>query len=557
MRSVEELPYHVRERHSRLIVAVNDSVCWEHFLWDDWRDLGLSENQRMWSRRSVLKTALTGTAASVLRAEAVRDTIDLEQEHQIIENFGASDAWSMQKLGAWSPENRDKVADLLFSQTRGIGLSCWRFNIGGGINPQITDPWRTAETFEISEGQYDWARQPGERWFLGAAKARGVPQFLAFVNSPPGRMTRNGLTFCDHNKDTTNLRSCYEERYARYLVDILEHFRTNPDENQRIEFTYVSPVNEPQWNWAGHSQEGNRASNDDIKRIVRNLYSELQRRNSPTQMAILESGSLPDMWHLDQKATSTWGAPYGNYIDAFAGDPAIRPMMSNRVSYHDYGSDRLAGQLVEHRTRLGDKIRQYPGWKLWMSEYCVLTGSEGKGGNGRDLTMNTALDVARIIHLDLTLAGVSAWQWWTAVSGVDYKDGLIYTDWKKAGDPESVYPARLLWAVGNYSRFVRPGMRRVEMTVQHQDIHDLMASAYKDDKARRAVAVYINMSTKPQSRQIDFISGSRRWKLQSMTPYITSDKAGHELKQLPALRHAGTFEIPARSIVTLEAQFAG
>jgi hypothetical protein len=65
------------------------------------------------------------------------------------------------------------------------------------------------------------------------------------------------------------------------------------------------------------------------------------------------------------------------------------------------------------------------------------------------------------------------------------------------------------------------------------------------------------MSTKPQSRQIDFISDSRRWKLQSMTPYITSDKAGHELKQLPALRHAGTFEIPARSIVTLEAQFAG
>ena len=33
--------------------------------------------------------------------------------------------------------------------------------------------------------------------------------------------------------------------------------------------------------------------------------------------------------------------------------------------------------------------------------------------------------LARIIHLDLTLCGVSAWQWWTAVSPVDYKDGLI------------------------------------------------------------------------------------------------------------------------------------
>src|ERR1035441_8096513 len=34
--------------------------------------------------------------------------------------------------------------------------------------------------------------------------------------------------------------------------------------------------------------------------------------------------------------------------------------------------------------------------------------------------------------------GVTAWQWWTAVSGVDYKDGLIFTDWKKPGDPESI-----------------------------------------------------------------------------------------------------------------------
>ena len=48
--------------------------------------------------------------------------------------------------------------------------------------------------------------------------------------------------------------------------------------------------------------------------------------------------------------------------------------------------------------------------------------------------------------------GVTAWQWWTAVSGVDYKDGLIFTDWKKPGDPESIITAKLLWALGNYSR---------------------------------------------------------------------------------------------------------
>jgi len=496
---------------------------------------------------------MAGIGVRALRAKPVRDKINLDREYQTIENFGASDAWSMQELGTWSLENRNRVADLLFSRESGIGLSCWRFNVGGGVNPRITTPWRTAETFETSEGHYDWSRRAGEGWFLGAAKARGVPQFLAFVNSPPGRMTRNGLTFCDKNGDTTNLKPGYEGQYARYLVDILEHFRINSDESQRIAFSYISPVNEPQWSWAGHSQEGNRASNADIKRILRALHAELKRRNSPTQMAALESGSIPDMWQLDSKATSTWKAPYGNYLNEFVGDPDTKPLLSGRISYHDYGSDLVAGELVERRTKLGEEIKKYPGCKLWMSEYCVLTGSEGKGGNGRDLTMNTALDIARIIHLDLTLAGVSAWQWWTAVSGVDYKDGLIYTDWKKAGDRESIYPARLLWTLGNYSRFVRPGMKRIEMDVEGQDINAVMGSAYKDDHARQVVAVYVNMSTTGQTRNIGFSLGRRRWNVQSTTFYVTSDTPGHELKRMPG---ADRVEIPARSVVTVVTQFA-
>ncbi len=506
------------------------------------------------SRRSILKSAVAGLAAGEARADVVRDKIDLDREYQVIENFGASDAWSFQKLGTWSIENRNRIADLLFSQQNGIGLSCWRFNIGGGVNPQITNPWRTVETFEISEGQYDWSRQAGERWFLGAAKARGVPQFLAFVNSPPGRMTRNGLTFCDKDENTTNLKRGFEAQYARYLVDIVEHFRTNAEEGERIEFAYVSPVNEPQWDWSGHSQEGNRASNDDIKRILQALAAELDRRKCPTQIAALESGSLPDMWRLNAKATAKWKANYGDYIDSFADDIEMRPLLSGRISYHDYGSDRVKGELMENRTKLGEKIRAHPGWQLWMSEYCILTGSEGRGGNGRDLGMDTALDVARIIHLDLTIPGVSAWQWWTAVSGVDYKDGLIYTDWEKAGDAETIYPARLLWVLGNYSRFVRPGMRRVDMAVAGQDFRGFMGSAYKDEGARKVVAVYVNMSTVAQTRQIEFDLGGRPRQVQSVSCYVTSDTAGDELRKAAAT--LDRIPVPARSVVTAIVQFA-
>ena len=279
-----------------------------------------------YSRRAVLQSL--GAGLALRQANGMRqDEIRLDVEHQEMDNFGASDCWSMQKVGLWAEENRARVADLLFSPASGIALSCWRFNVGGGINPRITHPWRTAETFETAQGEYDWRRQAGERWFLAAAKARGVPRFLAFVNSPPGRMTRNGLTFCDKASGTTNLRPGSEAQYARYLADIIEHFGKNKDERERIHFDYVSPVNEPEWDWEGTSQEGMRASNSDIKRISLAVAGELRRRKLATELALVESGSLPDMWQLNEKAGTTWGAPYGNYIETMGQDAALGPLM--------------------------------------------------------------------------------------------------------------------------------------------------------------------------------------------------------------------------------------
>jgi len=77
-----------------------------------------------------------------------------------------------------------------------------------------------------------------------------------------------------------------------------------------------------------------------------------------------------------------------------------------------------------------------------------------------------------MMHADLAIANANAWQWWTAVSNVDYKDGLIYTDYHNPGDPESIIQSKLLWAFGNFSRFIRPGMIRVKLDGA-DDIHGL------------------------------------------------------------------------------------
>ncbi len=486
------------------------------------------------------------------------DTINADVEHQIIENFGASDCWSMQKLGLWSPAAKERVADLLFSQTKGIGLSCWRFNIGGGINPQISNPWRTAETFEVAQGKYDWSRQAGERWFLAAAKARGVPQFLAFVNSPPGRMTRNGITFTTKGLGTTNLKPGFEGQYAQYLADILDHFRNNPNQSERILFDYISPVNEPQGEWNTTKQEGTRASNDDIKKVTIELAARLKAKKLPTQIALIESSRIANVYSLNEDMTKAYGVNYGNYMDEFLGDKSISPLLSGRFLYHDYSSDVLDKTLVEWRQLLRKKMDQYPGWKFWMSEWCcpAVTRADGTAVRGRDLTMNTALIVARVMHLDLTMNNVSAWQWWLGATNVNTNDGLVYTDYQKPGDPENVLPSRLLWSMGNYSRFVRPGMRRIELSGAADDIRGLMRSAYKDEAGRRIVAVYTNIGAEPQRVTLNFNLGKRAWGLQSITPYVTSDREGDELKAYPPVPTGEPFAIPARSVVTLVAQFA-
>lgn len=64
-------------------------------------------------------------------------SVDLNQEMQTIDGFGASDAWRCQMVGKyWPEEKRNQIADWLFSQEvdengnpKGIGLSMWRFYI--------------------------------------------------------------------------------------------------------------------------------------------------------------------------------------------------------------------------------------------------------------------------------------------------------------------------------------------------------------------------------------------------------------------------------------------
>lgn len=466
-------------------------------------------------------------------------TIDLDAARQTMLGFGASDCWSIQHVGRWPIETRQAIADLLFEtgldgggDPRGIGLSIWRFNIGAGSSrtEHIGLPWRRADTFlDDTLADYDWNRLPGQRWFLQAASARGVRRFIAFVNSPPVTMTRNGRAFCDPESGTTNLADGREADFAAFLADIVEHFR----EVEGVEFDTISPFNEPQWDWERGTQEGCRYSVADMKRVVDALASEPGL--GPTRIEIPESGSLLDLWRGER------------YLEAFfdpQGAAYVGGTVAPRIAAHCYKTDLPETGLVESRRALREALVRYQGLRYSMTEFCVL----GEHGVGRDLGIDTALHVARVIHFDLALAGASSWQWWLAVSPYDYKDGLIYIE--KDPDGGEYLESKLLWAMGNFSRFVRPGMIRLELersdgATEEETVESVMVSSYLDPHRGVVATVFVNWMEESAPVRLAVEGGD----VGGWIPYVTSVDASLEAFEfVPTDR---TVRLPARSVVTL------
>jgi O-glycosyl hydrolase len=338
--------------------------------------------------------------------------------------------------------------------------------------------------------------------------------------------------------------------FAVYMCDILEHFAA-----EGLPFDYISPINEPQIAWDGPRQEGNRSDNEAIKRVIRALHAELEKRNLATQMAVIESANIRDLWRRNRRMSERYNAEFGNYLEVLAGDPEVRPMLDGRLSYHVYGNNRLGDGLVENRVRVAEEMQKYPDLDLWMSEYCVLSGPNGEPGTGRDYTMEYALWIARIMHVDLTLADATAWQWWIALSHYDHKDGLIYTDFVNEGDPQNIIIPKIFYTFAGYSRYVRPGMVRVELTGEGHDIEGLMGSAYKDEDGKKLVIVYVNVADEPQQVTLAIDPADQDWSLRTLTSYTTTDAEGDNLRPAPLDTAKLHCDIPARAVVTLVAEF--
>lgn len=499
--------------------------------------------------------ALTGMAIALNfsafgQVKQVALSIDLTKTYQTIDNFGASDAWACQFVGNWPEEKKNKIADLLFSNEnnpdgspKGIGLSIWRFNIGAGSVAQgadsgIGDEWRRAESFLNADGTYNWQKQAGQIWFLKAAKKRKVTQFLGFTNSPPIQFTINGKAYANHGK--VNIAPEHYAGFADYLAQVVKGVW----KVSQVKLNYISPVNEPQWDWSDGGQEGCPYTNAEIAGLVRAIDKKFAENNVRSKIIVGEAGSINYLFTKGDRPgkgfqiNDFFKAGSANYLGNLA---SVAPV----IAAHSYFTTSPITASVKARSALANAVAQIKGLNFWQSEYCILGGNAGEiNGNHRDLGIDAALYMASVIHTDLTAANATGWQWWTAISAYDYKDGLIYVDKNKSGG--EFYTSKMLWALGNYSRFIKPGAKRIDVSLSQPDLKfPLLISAYKNKN--HLVLVIVNSNVEDIGLALDTNHG----KIKYTTSYTTS--ATNELTPAAIIKSAVV--VKARSVVTVCAKF--
>jgi hypothetical protein len=170
------------------------------------------------------------------------------------------------------------------------------------------------------------------------------------------------------------------------------------------------------------------------------------------------------------------------------------------------------------------------GKALWETEVAQLSGEANDITNG--------VYYAKRIFLFMTVAQANAWSYWWVVPSSS-ETGLM---------TRNVSPTKRMFAVGNYSRFVRPGYYRIDVT---NTTSSTLISAYNDTNSGNFAIVAVNPTSTGVTQLFNLTNFPA---VSSVTPWITSGSLSLA-SQPPVLVANSSFSylLPAFSVVT----FAG
>lgn len=432
--------------------------------------------------------ATAGAYRLPAREDGGRMTISADRRYRInrgmFEGWGTTLCWWANRIG-YSDALAQLAAELCYGKD-GLRLNIARFNIGGGDDPAHTHITRTDSNmpgytvFEDGRARFDWSADHNQRNVLRRCIAACGDEMIVemFSNSPPYYMTKSGCTSGAVRGQDNNLREeCYDG-FAAYLAEVCAHYQRE----WGISVQSVEALNEPYtdfWYAQSPKQEGCHFDLGECEsRIILALRRELDARGL--------GGTL--VCGTDETAVVKQVLAWLR----LSGDARAALGRIDTHTYTGYGRPWLRALACR------------AGMNLWMSEV------DAPGVIGEDAgEMGAALTLAAQITRDLNGLEASAWILWQVIDshicaaglGGRQDTGMVDTRggyWGTAvadHDKGEIVLTKKFYALGQYSRYIRPGM-----TMLRTDGH---AVAAYDAAGRRLVVTAYNAHADARAAELE------------------------------------------------------
>jgi glucuronoarabinoxylan endo-1,4-beta-xylanase len=422
-------------------------------------------------------------------------TVDYSQPKQTVAGFGASITWLAGDLSNFSAANQTALLDALYSTSvPSAGLSIIR---AGSMLCE----------FNPSAGVYNWNHPliQGEiSWMSRVKSTYAVNQFLVTTWTPPAFMKSNNS--CSNGG---SVLTQYYPDLANTMVLWMQNAQTSLGQQINV--------------WSVQNEPSNSTSYDSA------IYTPAQFISFVTgylKPAMLSAGLTT---RIAAPEPSVWGGP--SYFDPNWGFPILQnqPQMDADVGIlttHDYGANASLASPSQAALQY-----QKP---IWQTE--VYKGHTYNG------SITDALTWADSIHGALSAGNFNAWCYWWALDPYNDNQALIAYN----NSTWTFQVPKRVYAIGNFSRFMRPGSIVVTTSSTNSNIQATAVSPTSGsvalvlaNQSKSSVTVTVSLSNlaSPPS---------------SVIPYRTSATENQApLTAIPVTGGSFTITIPGSSIVTV------
>jgi glucuronoarabinoxylan endo-1,4-beta-xylanase len=383
----------------------------------------------------------------------------------------------------WGANITQEQADFFFSQPKGLGLSLLRVSA-----KSYKDDNGTFTTVPTYCPELETAKK---------AQALGARVWASSWTPPPAWKTNNAT----NAKPSAHLQTAHYADFADSLATFAASMAA-----EGVPLLGISPQNEPDWesDW-----EGCLWTPQEMTTFVREHLGPKLAAKSPMTRVI-----APD--------TAGWGAMPG-FASALLGDTTAKGYVL-AIATHPYGSGDLSYSLPAQN-----------GKEFWETE----VSQEHSPVDTPDPSMTSAITMLRMIHDHMTVANMNGWHWWALI---DTDDPIADQMRQNPALIQGGMTFKRAYALGNFAKFVRPGMVRIGATPSPAT--DILVSAYRDDNRVSIVAINASGQTRPQR----FIADGAQFG--QVVPWVTSD-ALSLVKQSPITATDNfSYDLPAKSVVT-------